>query len=71
MNNVRKITGIVLVALILIFTSVAILGIWEIIDLQEVLSKVLSSMLIVFVAAAVILFITTVLIKEDLKTKEQ
>lgn len=70
MNNVRKITGIVLVALILIFTSVAILGIWEIIDLQEVLSKVLSSMLIVFVAAAVILFITTVLIKEDPKTKE-
>ncbi len=70
MNSVRKITGIVLVALILIFTSVAILGIWEIIDLQEVLSKVLSSILIVFVAAAVILFITTVLIKEDLKSKE-
>ncbi len=65
MNSIRKITGFILVGLILIFTSVAILGIWGIIDLEEVMTKVLSSLLVVFVASAVVLFITTVLIKDD------
>jgi hypothetical protein len=65
MNNVRKITGYVLVGLILIFTIVATLGIWNVIDLEEVLTKVLSSLLVIFVASAVVLFITTVLIKDD------
>ena len=65
MNNVRKITGFVLVGLILVFTIVAILGIWGVIDLEEVMMKVLSSLLVVFVASAVVLFVTTVLIKEE------
>jgi len=68
MNNVRKITGLVLVGLILIFTIVAVLGIWEVIDLQEVMIKVLSSLLVVFVASAVVLFITTILIREESKS---
>lgn len=67
MNNIRKLTGFILVGLIIVFTSVAILGIWEIIDLQEVMAKVLSSLLVVFVASAVVLFITTVLIREEAK----
>ena len=67
MNNIRKITGFILVGLILVFTTVAILGIWEIINLQEVMAKVLSSLLVVFVASAVVLFITTVLIREEAK----
>jgi hypothetical protein len=70
MNNVRKITGFVLVGLILIFTIVAILGIWGVIDLEEVMTKVLSSLLVVFVASAVVLFITTVLIKDEVKREE-
>jgi hypothetical protein len=71
MNNVRKITGYFLVGLILIFTIVAIMGIWGIIDidLREVMTKLLSSLLVVFVASAVVLFITSVLIKEDSNTK--
>lgn len=65
MNNVRKITGFVLVGLILVFTLVAVMGIWGVIDLEEILMKVLTSLLVVFIASAVILFITTVLIKDD------
>jgi hypothetical protein len=65
MNNVRKITGYILVGLILVFTTVAVLGIWGVINLEEVLNKVLTSLLVIFVASAVVLFITTVLIKED------
>lgn len=71
MNNVRKITGLVLVGLILIFTIVAVLGIWEVVDLQEVMVKVLSSLLVVFVASAVVLFITTILIREESKTNDK
>lgn len=67
MYNVRKITGYILVGLIVIFTFVAILGIWDIISLEEILTKVLSSLLVVFVATAVVLFVTTVLIKEEQK----
>jgi hypothetical protein len=65
MYSTRKITGFILVGLILVFTLVAILGIWGVIDLEDIMTKVLSSLLVVFVASAVVLFITTVLIKED------
>lgn len=67
MNNIRRASGYVLVGLILVFTMVAILGIWGFIDLQEILIKVLQSLLVVFIASAVVLFITTVLIKDDSK----
>lgn len=70
MYNTRKITGFILVGLIVVFTLVAILGIWGVIDLEDVMIKVLSSLLVVFVASAVVLFITTVLIKDD-QTKIQ
>jgi sterol desaturase/sphingolipid hydroxylase (fatty acid hydroxylase superfamily) len=69
MNNIRKVTGYILVSLIVVFTTVAILGIWEIIDLQEVLAKVLTSLLVVFVASAVVLFITTVLLRDETKVE--
>jgi uncharacterized membrane protein YccC len=65
MYSTRKITGFILVSLIIVFTLVAILGIWGVIDLEDIMTKVLSSLLVVFVASAVVLFITTVLIKED------
>jgi hypothetical protein len=67
MYSVRKITGFILVGLIIIFTLVAILGIWDIINLENILTKVLSSLLVIFVASAVVLFVTTVLIKEEQK----
>ncbi len=65
MNNVRKITGYILVGLILVFTTIGVLGIWGFINLDEILNRVLKSLLVIFVASAVVLFITTVLIKDD------
>ena len=69
MNNVRKITGYILTGIIIVFTIIAILGIWGAIDLEEIMTKVLSSLLVVFVASAVVLFITTVLIRDDSSNK--
>jgi predicted acyltransferase len=65
MTNIKKAVSYVLIGLVLIFTIIAILGIWDIIDLEQVMVKVLYSLLIIFAASAVILFIFSVLIKDD------
>lgn len=66
MNSIKKVVSYILISLVLIFTIIAILGIWDIIDLEQVMIKVLYSLLVVFAASAVILFIFSVLIKDDL-----
>ncbi len=65
MSNIRKITGFILVGIIVIFTVLTILGIWEVINLEDIVEKSFKSLLVVFVAAAVVLFITTVLVKDE------
>ncbi len=53
-----------LILLVLVFTVIAILGIWDVIDLEQVTRKLLSTLLVIFSSAAVILFILSVLGKE-------
>lgn len=67
----KKIISYILISMVLIFTVVALLGIWDIIDLENVLIKAMSSLLVVFVASAVVLFIFGVVLKEDFKDKQQ
>ncbi len=67
----KKIISYILISLVLIFTVVALLGIWDIIDLENVLVKAMSSLLVVFVASAVVLFIFAIVLKEDFKNKQQ
>ena len=65
MSNIKKVVSYILIGLVLIFTVIAILGIWGIVDLEQVMIKVLYSLLVIFAASAVILFIFSVLIKDD------
>jgi hypothetical protein len=69
MGTIKKSVSYILIGLILIFTLISILGIWGLIDidLQKVMLNTLYSLLVVFAASAVILFIFTVLIKDDEK----
>lgn len=69
MGTIKKSVSYILIGLILIFTLISILGIWGLIDidLQKVMLNTLYSLLVVFAASAVILFIFTVLIKDDHK----
>jgi len=67
MLTVKKIVSYLLIFLVLVFTVIAILGIWEVIDLDNVLRKIMSSLIVIFAAAAVMLFIFAVLIKEPEK----
>jgi hypothetical protein len=67
MTIAKKIISYFLIFLVLIFTLVAILGIWDIIDMEKVVIKVISSLIVVFASSAVVLFIFSVLIREDKK----
>ena len=61
----KKIVSYILIGLVLFFTLLALLGIWDIINLEQVMSRLLYSLLTLFAASAVILFIFSVLIKDD------
>ena len=71
MLTVKKIISYLLIFLVLVFTVIAILGIWEVIDLDNVLRKIMSSLIVIFAAAAVVLFIFAVLVKEPEKEGRQ
>lgn len=60
----KKIVSYILITLVLIFTVVAILGIWDIIDLKNVMMNAVLSLIIIFAASAVILFIYTVFMRD-------
>ena len=64
-TSVKKIISYFMIILILIFTIIALLGIWEIISLDDIIKKMFVSLMVVFAAAAVILFIFSVLIRDD------
>jgi predicted acyltransferase len=67
----KKVISYVLIAIVLFFTVIALLDTWEILDLQEVGRKFITSLLIIFAASAVILFIFSVLIKDNEHNKFQ
>ncbi|MBN2273056.1 MAG: hypothetical protein JXR41_02815 [Bacteroidales bacterium] len=65
MNLAKKIVSYVLIALVLVFTIVSILGIWDIIkNLENVVMNIIYSLIVIFAASAVILFIFTVFMKD-------
>ena len=64
-NSIKKIISFLLIGLVLVFTVIALLGIWEVINLDEIIRKMFVSLMVVFAASAVILFIFTVLIRSD------
>ena len=64
-KTVKKVISYFLIALVLLFTAIALLGIWDIISLEDIIKKMFVSLMVVFAATAVILFIFSVLIKDD------
>lgn len=64
-KSLKKIVAYFLVVVVLLITVISILGVWEIISLEDIAQKIIASLLIIFAAAAVLLFIFSVLIRED------
>lgn len=65
MDTMKKIVSYILIACVLLFTIVAILGIWDIIDLKNVMMNTIFSLIVIFAASAVILFVYTVFMKDS------
>jgi hypothetical protein len=66
--TLKKFVGYILVTLILIFTIIGVLGVWDVINLHDVIGKFMLSLLIIFIASAVALFIFSVVLKDDHKS---
>jgi glucan phosphoethanolaminetransferase (alkaline phosphatase superfamily) len=64
-NSVKRIISYLLIGLVVVFTVIALLGIWDIISLEEIVRKMFLSLMVVFAASAVILFIFSVLVKDS------
>ena len=64
-SSIKKIVSYVLILLVIFFTVIALLGIWDIIDLRNIIQKTLGSLLVLFASSAIVLFIFSVLIKDD------
>lgn len=63
-TSVKRVISYLLIGLVVVFTVLALLGIWDIISLEEIVRKMFLSLMVVFAASAVILFIFSVLIKD-------
>ena len=64
----RRGISILLALLALFFTVISILAVWDIITIEHIISKTLTTLLIIFIAAAVMLFIFSVLYKSGDET---
>lgn len=63
--RVRKIIAYTLSVLVLLFSIVAILGIWEIVDIEDLISRMFKSLMVVLAAAAVVVLIFSILDRPD------
>lgn len=66
-NLLKKIASIAIVVLVLFFTVISILAIWDVIIIENILSKSLGTLLVLFVSSAIILFIFSVILRDDKK----
>jgi len=64
-NSIKRIISYILILMVLLFTVIALLGIWDVIDLDDIIRKMFVSLMVIFAAAAVILFIFAVIIKDN------
>jgi hypothetical protein len=59
--KVKKIIAYTLSVLVLLFSIIAILGIWEIVDIEFLISRMFKSLMVVLAAAAVVVLIFSIL----------
>ena len=70
MKGLKKITSYILIIFVLIITVISLLGIWEIISLEDVMRKIFTSLFIIFVASVIVLFIFSVIIRDTESNKD-
>ena len=70
--RVKRIIAYTLSVLVLLFSAVAILGIWEIVDIEDLIARMFKSLMVILAAAAVIVLIFSILDRpERRETREE
>ena len=68
--KVKRIIAYTLSALVLLFSVVAILGIWEVIEIEDLIARMFKSLMVIMAAAAVIVLIFSILDRTDRRGPE-
>lgn len=63
--KVKRIIAYTLSVLVLIFSLVAILGIWDLIDIEYLIARMFKSLMVILAAAAVVVLIFSILDRPD------
>jgi len=59
--KVKKIIAYTLSVLVLLFSMVAILGIWEVVNIEDLIARMFKSLMVILAAAAVVVLIFSIL----------
>ena len=59
--KVKKIIAYTLSVLVLLFSLVAILGIWDVVDIEYLIARMFKSLMVILAAAAVVVLIFSIL----------
>ena len=68
-NTVRRVIAYILAALVLLFSVVSILAIWDIIDREDLVKNMFQSLMVVLAASAVIVLIFAILDRPEKQEK--
>jgi hypothetical protein len=63
--KVKKIFAYSLSTLVLLFSVVAILGIWDLVDIEFLIARMFKSLMVILAAAAVVVLIFSILDRPD------
>lgn len=65
MDGAKKIVTYLLISIVLLASLVSILSVWEIISLEDVMFKIMKTLVIIFGASLIILFIFNLIYKRE------
>jgi hypothetical protein len=69
--RVKRIIAYTLSALVLLFSIVAILGIWDLVDIEDLIARMFKSLMVILAAAAVIVLIFSILDRPIRKDQDE
>jgi len=64
-SGLKKVIATILVVAVLFFSTLAVLSIWDVINVEQVFRKSLLTLVVIFCAAVIILFILSNFFKPD------
>jgi hypothetical protein len=69
--KVKRIIAYTLSALVLLFSLVAILGIWDVVDIEYLIARMFKSLMVVLAAAAVVVLIFSILDRPERQDRRE